>query len=283
MYLVEEKWKKRMLYFKNLQKTQKKRRKDKKREEERVRTQALRKSHFQKWVSAIQNKVAAGEEPEQEMALLDEDMVDMDEEIKAKPEGPAEGSVAEKGKQSAVKELQLNSLVKLGISISLGTFGSWQLAKYSGILVAMKGFESQGEGEKEKKWQREEAMHEATILSDLGDHPDVPLPFGVQTKVSLFRLVLQFHGDKKGSLTLWRAALKLNLDNDEWMKVVGLVGDSLQFIHTQGIIRNDLKVNNLVMEKRGDNYNPVIIDFGKSLRVEMADKQNKRRIRENKQ
>lgn len=124
MYLVEEKWKKRMLYFKNLQKTQKKRRKDKKREEERVRTQALRKSHFQKLVSAIQNKVAAGEEPEQEMALLDEDMVDMDEEIKAKPEGPAEGSVAEKGNQSAVKELQLNSLVKLGISISLGTFGS---------------------------------------------------------------------------------------------------------------------------------------------------------------
>ena len=44
-------------------------------------------------------------------------------------------------------------------------------------------------------------MHEATILSDLGDHPDVPLLFGVQTKVSLFRLVLQFHGDKKGSLT----------------------------------------------------------------------------------
>ena len=113
-----------MLYFKNLQKTQKKRRKDKKREEERVRTQALRKSHFQKLVSAIQNKVAAGEEPEQEMALLDEDMVDMDEEIKAKPEGPAEGSVAEKGNQLAVKELQLNSLVKLGISISLGTFGS---------------------------------------------------------------------------------------------------------------------------------------------------------------
>ena len=63
--------------------------------------------------------------------------------------------------------------------------------------------------------------------------------------------------------------------------MVGLVGDSLQFIHTQGIIRNDLKVNNLVMEKRGDNYNPVIIDFGKRLRVEMADKQNKQRIQEN--
>lgn len=136
------------------------------------------------------------------------------------------------------------------------------------------------------EWQWKEAIHNTAILSSLGDHPGVPLLFGVQMKVAPFRLILQCHGDKKGTLTLWQASSKLNLDSHEWMKVFGLVGDVLQFIHSQGMIQNDRKANSVVLEKRWDDYNPVIIDFGKSLRAEraeMADKQTKQCLSKNQQ
>ena len=46
--------------------------------------------------------------------------------------------------------------------------------------------------------------------------------------------------------------------------VLQFISDALQFVHSQGIIHNDLKVKTVVLEKREDGFNPVIIDFGKS-------------------
>ena len=53
----------------------------------------------------------------------------------------------------------------------------------------------------------------------------------------------------------------------QWINVVGHVGDALIFVHSQAVIDNDLKPNNMVLGKRGEDFNPVIIDFGKSLRI----------------
>ena len=38
----------------------------------------------------------------------------------------------------------------------------------------------------------------------------------------------------------------------------------LHHVHTRQILHNDLKSNNVVVEKRNDMWNPVIIDFGKA-------------------
>ena len=38
----------------------------------------------------------------------------------------------------------------------------------------------------------------------------------------------------------------------------------LEYIHAKGYLHNDLKSNNVLLERRNDCYRPVIIDFGKS-------------------
>ena len=57
--------------------------------------------------------------------------------------------------------------------------------------------------------------------------------------------------------------------------MVGHVGDALIFVHSHGVIHNDLKPNNVVLEKRGEDFNPVIIDFGKILWIEEAKKRSR--------
>ena len=63
---------------------------------------------------------------------------------------------------------------------------------------------------------------------------------------------------------MWRATSKKKLGNDEWMSVLDNVAEALQHIHRKGYLHNDLKANNVVLERRyGRQYNAVIIDFGK--------------------
>ena len=40
---------------------------------------------------------------------------------------------------------------------------------------------------------------------------------------------------------------------------------ALALIHEKGFLHNDLKSNNIVLDNRDGVYNPVIIDFGKSV------------------
>ena len=51
-----------------------------------------------------------------------------------------------------------------------------------------------------------EARHEAQVLQQLGDHPGIPLLFGVVLKKELVSLVLKYHGDGGESLTVYKAA-----------------------------------------------------------------------------
>jgi len=67
---------------------------------------------------------------------------------------------------------------------------------------------------------------------------------------------LQFHGIDKKSVTIWHAVTKFQLSNEEWKTVVDLVGSALIFIHSKGVLHNDLK---------GDN--PFVMDLGKSMLI----------------
>ena len=48
------------------------------------------------------------------------------------------------------------------------------------------------------------------------------------------------------------------------MKFKKKIIKALNHIHSCGIPHNDVKSNNVVMEQRGEEWNPVIIDFGKA-------------------
>ena len=52
------------------------------------------------------------------------------------------------------------------------------------------------------------------------------------------------------------------------MKRPLLIGKAMLHVHSKGYLHNDLKANNVVLEKKDGRFNPVIIDFGKSLKVD---------------
>ena len=87
--------------------------------------------------------------------------------------------------------------------------------------------------------------------------------------------MLQFHGDKEKSLTTYRAVCKKKLTPDEWKGAINRVTEALHHIHGKGFLHNDLKANNVVLEKREDGYNAVIIDFGKSSKIDEPKKRKK--------
>lgn len=62
------------------------------------------------------------------------------------------------------------------------------------------------ETSEDKERARRDLLHEAKVASALGDHPNLPMIFGVVTKASPLCLVTQFHGVQQESVTLHQAA-----------------------------------------------------------------------------
>ena len=112
---------------------------------------------------------------------------------------------------------------------------------------------------------RDIMLHEARMVNHLGDHRNLPLLFGTVTKGEQLMLITQFHGEKGKSVTLSMAIKKKKLERSaEWLDITKGVCEGLSHVHTREILHNDLKSCNVVVEKRNDIWNPVIIDFGKA-------------------
>lgn len=148
------------------------------------------------------------------------------------------------------------------------------------MIVVEEEFKGVRSGVVDTERQRKSALREANILSSLADHPSLLLLFGVQIKKPPFCLVTQFHADKEGSLTLWWAAPKLELGDDKRKNVAKLIGDEIQFIYSKKVTHNNLKPNNIVLEKRDEVFHPIVIDLGKCLKVEVAAHVSKRLSKE---
>ena len=93
------------------------------------------------------------------------------------------------------------------------------------------------------------------MISHLGDHYGLPFHFGVIRKSTPFSLVTQFDGDSTQSQMLCKAMIRLEQT----------ILASLFKRHNGGLqpcpqqVYNDLKSNNVLLKKRGKDWNPVII------------------------
>ena len=148
-----------------------------------------------------------------------------------------------------MKEIAHFEIVKTTF-LGSGTFGSCYLDHYRGMEVTVKKFHqwrSTDEGQ-----IKEDVPCEAAIISRLGDHPGLPLLLGICTQTMPYRLVAQLHGEKKKSLTLWRAIKKVKLDKRCWFAILRAISKTLACIHEMGFLHDDLKSNNVVMERRGE-------------------------------
>ena len=134
------------------------------------------------------------------------------------------------------------------------------VAHYRDILVAVKEFKAEKFGRDNMK---KEVQHEAKMISHLEDHRGVPLLFSIVTKSEPLRLITKFHGRKDKCLTLSNLIKKKKLDKPTWLGILKDTIEALDHKHSGDILHNDLK-SNVVMEQREQEWNPVIIDFGKA-------------------
>jgi serine/threonine protein kinase len=138
------------------------------------------------------------------------------------------------------------------------------LASYRGIKVVVKEMKERDGSASDRERCRREVLHEANILQSLGDHPGLPLLFGVCSDNVPYSIVLQFHGTETGNLTLLMAAKKKQFNKAQTIVIFQEICQVLNYIHTKGFLHNDLKSNNVLLEQRSDGFRPVVIDFGKS-------------------
>lgn len=154
--------------------------------------------------------------------------------------------------------------------VGSGSFGNCYRGMYRGNLpVVIKKF---------KKNATDAVIQEARIIQGLQKtehHPCLALLIGVSLKSKPFMLVTQFHGgsDSTQAYTIF-TAIDVKLINDnidaEWLRVLTELAKALGFIHNRGYLHNDFKENNVVLHYTKAKWSPVIIDFGKSVRISMA-------------
>lgn len=111
-----------------------------------------------------------------------------------------------------------------------------------------------------------EVLHETRILRSLGDHPNLPFLFGILNDREPYAIVIQFLGTGEESLTLQKVVQKRMLNKKKsTANVLKEIAITLEHIHSRGIVHNDLKSNNVIIQRKKDgNFQPIIIYFGKS-------------------
>ena len=171
---------------------------------------------------------------------------------------------------SHLKEINAANLKRTtaGRSIGSGTFGTCYPGQYRGIPIVIKEYkEASCRGGGDLSFLQKQAKYEANVLLQLADHPGIPLFFGVCLEKKPVSIVMKFHGDGKDSLTVFKAAKDQQIkERVEWNTILCDTADALDHIHRCGYAHNDLKSNNVVLEKREDErLHPVVIDFGKSV------------------
>lgn len=101
------------------------------------------------------------------------------------------------------------------------------------------------------------------MIAHLGDHHGLPLLFGVVTQSLPSWLITQFYGDSGSCTTLSKEIRRMRLEKISWHEILNRIITALNHMDAAGVIHNNIKSNNVVLEKRGEEQNPVIIDFGK--------------------
>lgn len=84
-------------------------------------------------------------------------------------------------------------------SVGSGSYGQCFHAHYRGIDVVIKHMTHNNNTVDQEK-ARKNLLHEAGVITSLGDHASLPMIFGVITKTLPLCLVTQFHGVKEESI-----------------------------------------------------------------------------------
>ena len=166
--------------------------------------------------------------------------------------------------KQSVKPTELDEhMLQRKEQIGSGTFGVCFKGTFGNLDVCIKDFPAN---------MTDEGIYEAKVLQKLR-HPHLPLFIGIVSSKESGKcsVVTKFHGISGNSVSLAQACSTENEIRkmiDKSATLVSLFMDTanaLEYIHeSEGILHNDIKGNNVVLENHGDELKAIIIDFGKS-------------------
>lgn len=109
---------------------------------------------------------------------------------------------------------------------------------------------------------------EAVLTSQLC-HPNLPWLYGVVEHGMKKMLLLSFHDINGESLTLQKALqhdykkIEFDITLIDWKTIlIGMVA-ALKYLHDRGILHNDIKSDNIVIDNKCGAYQSIMIDLGK--------------------
>ncbi|XP_072176338.1 probable serine/threonine-protein kinase DDB_G0281745 [Diadema setosum] len=159
----------------------------------------------------------------------------------------------------------MNSLLEIG----RGSYGRVLLARHSktSTPVAIKepfrsnNHASPGELVDELKETRRRANKEALVHQLLSDSPYFPRFLGTLDNGNDLCLGVQFVGDSETGLS-YPLLNPPPLSTKDGLNIAEDVVRGMMELHENGLLHNDMKSDNVLLERRGGSYRGVIIDFG---------------------
>ena len=149
-------------------------------------------------------------------------------------------------------------------SVGSGSYGQCYCACYREIEIVVK--KMMHKDTKEDKLRAKcDLIHEAEVITTLGDHERLPMIIGVVTAQEPFCPVTQFHGANGKSITLHQGASTNMIAPSECLDIFVEICSALNHVHSRAFLHNDIKANNVIIQSvserkpESDKYIIIII------------------------
>ena len=136
-----------------------------------------------------------------------------------------------------------------------GTFGKCMRGKLAHLNVCIKVLRKGAE-------YQATFSTEATLLSQCC-HPNLPWIYGVVHQPSIIVLSLHTINHKCFTIHSILQGSIITMSVDQWKKIIHGVILAIEYLHNKSILHNDIKGNNVVIEKVGSEAHSILIDLGK--------------------